>query len=349
MREDASRGRTGVPIAAHPLRSTQEPHDALRLSLSLSSATQASSQPMNRLLSTAVAALGLVGALHANSTVIVQTSGLNFVPANIVIEPGTTVRWIETSGIDHTVTEGTDPAFVGTALFNAPLTAASPVFEFTFTAAFVAANPRPGGVYDYYCLPHFFAGMVGTVTVLASPYESFCFGDGGDQLGCTPCPCSNEAPLGACGGCLNSAGTSGELQASGTPSVAGDTMRMEVRNASPNTFAVLTSGATRAPSNPANPCFAQASGLQSATLDGLRCVVQAVQRHGARPTDANGSVGVTTAGWGPPNGPPGGLIAQGGFSAGQTRHYQVVYRDDPLLVCMTSQNTTQGVSVTFVP
>ncbi|MEM7516136.1 MAG: hypothetical protein AAF368_04320 [Planctomycetota bacterium] len=178
---------------------------------------------------------------------------------------------------------------------------------------------------------------------------SFCRGDGGDGGACTPCPCGNEAPAGTQGGCLNAVGGSAELLASGSPSAANDTLRMEMRCGSPNTFAILSSGASRAPGNAANPCFGLDSGLQSPVFDGLRCAVQAVQRHGTRPTDANGDVGVTTNGWGPPNGPAGGLMAQGGFLAGQTRHYQVVYREDVAAGCMRGQNTTQGVTLTFLP
>ncbi|MEM7518946.1 MAG: hypothetical protein AAF368_18740, partial [Planctomycetota bacterium] len=95
--------------------------------------------------------------------------------------------------------------------------------------------------------------------------------------------------------------------------------------------------------------FALASGIQSPPFDGLRCAVQNVQRHGTRMTDANGDVGPTTSAWGLPNGPAGGLIANGGFSAGQIRHYQIVYRDDPMAGCGTGQNTTPGVTITYIP
>ena len=166
-------------------------------------------------------------------------------------------------------------------------------------------------------------------------------------MGCTDCPCGNNALPGTNGGCINGVATSARILRSGTASVANDTLRMEVRDANPSTFAVLTSGDARAPANQANPCFGLNSGVSSVNLDGLRCVVQNVQRHGSRPTDSNGDVGILTNGWGTPNGPPGGLIQQGAFVAGQTRHYQVIYREDPLLVCLTGQNTTNGETVTF--
>lgn len=180
-------------------------------------------------------------------------------------------------------------------------------------------------------------------------FRSFCAGDGGDGMGCTDCPCGNNAAVGSPGGCLNSTGTSAELLLSGTPSVTSDSMRVEISSASPGTFAILVSGDDRLPNNPANPCFYLGSGTLAVALDGLRCIGGNFRRHGTRPTDANGDVGVTTPGWGSPDGPPIGLIAQGGSSAGQTRHWQSFYRENVALGCSTGQNTTQGVSVTFQP
>ena len=182
-----------------------------------------------------------------------------------------------------------------------------------------------------------------------SPFTDVCFGDGGVTPGCTPCPCSNDAPGGTIGGCLNPSGASARLLGSGNPSVAADTLRFEMTGGEPLSFAVLTSGANIAPNNAGNPCFGLDSGIQAASLDGLRCAVGAVQRHGARAIDAAGGVGITTAGWGPPNGPAGGLIVQGGFTAGQTRHFQVIYRVLATQGCGTGQNTSQAVSTNFVP
>ena len=180
-------------------------------------------------------------------------------------------------------------------------------------------------------------------------YLSSCAGDGGNQLGCTFCPCGNDAPAGTVGGCNNSAGRSARLNASGNASVAADTLRLEMTGGTSVSFGVLTSGAAIAPTNPASPCFGLNSGVTSVTLDGLRCAVQSVQRHGARPSDASGDIGLTTNGWGPPSGPAGGILAQGGFVAGETRHFQVIYREQPTLGCQTGQNTSQLVSVTVQP
>ena len=133
--------------------------------------------------------------------------------------------------------------------------------------------------------------------------------------------------------------------------MSAETLGFEMVDAAPNTFAVLSSGAAQAPNNAANPCFTQnpGSGILAMQFDGLRCVVVDFQRHGPRATDANGDSGFTTPGWGPPDGPPGGLIAFAGFVSGQTRHFQAIYRDSEASICMTGSNTTQGVTITIQP
>ncbi len=182
--------------------------------------------------------------------------------------------------------------------------------------------------------------------VISSIYEAYCFGDGGNGMGCTDCPCGNNAPSGSGGGCLNSASTSAVLASSGAASVANDTLRFQVTDANTSTFGVLTSGVNQLPAM--GPCPV-GSGIQSTTLDGLRCIGGGLVRHGTRATDANGDAGVTNNGWGPPSGPAGGLLAQGGFASGQTRHFQCFYRESAALVCMTGQNTTNAVTVVVGP
>ncbi len=177
----------------------------------------------------------------------------------------------------------------------------------------------------------------------------FCAGDGGVAPGCTPCPCLNEAPPGTDGGCLNSAARSARLAARGSASVLVDALRFEAFGTTSSSFAVLVSAANRLPANAANPCFGLDSGLASPDLDGLRCVGGALQRHGTRPTNAAGEVGVTTNGWGPPSGPAGGIAAQGGFVAGQTRAFQCFYRENAAFGCGRGQNTSDAIDVLFTP
>lgn len=193
-----------------------------------------------------------------------------------------------------------------------------------------------------------------TIGLVAPPiFAEFCFGDGGNQSGCTDCPCGNNSPIGSGAGCLNSSGFGARLIASGDTSLtlpAGSTtdLRFGLTGAPPGAFCILSSGDAVAPGNPANPCFGLSSGSQANAFDGLRCAITNTRRHGGRATDVNGEVGVTNAPWGGEGGPPAGIaIAGGGFSWGQTRYFQAIYRDTTLLVCTRGLNTTQAVEVTF--
>ncbi len=185
-------------------------------------------------------------------------------------------------------------------------------------------------------------------------FGDLCNGDGGDQMGCTDCPCGNNASLGTIGGCLNSVSTSARLTATGDTSVTLPSgsmidLRLGISGAPPTAFCILNSGDNVAPQGMANPCFGLDSGAQSATFDGLRCAVQNTLRHGGRSADSNGDVGVTNNPWGGEGGPPIGIATAAGFAAGQTRYFQVIHRDDPLAVCGRGLNTSQAVQVTFEP
>jgi plastocyanin len=84
------------------------------------------------------------------------TNDLQFVPSEVVIHVGDTVRWTNTGSIFHTVTSGTDSSELAAgALFDQPMPAGA-VFEFTFTTP---------GTFPYFCRPHEDFGMRGTVVV----------------------------------------------------------------------------------------------------------------------------------------------------------------------------------------
>ena len=139
--------------------------------------------------------------------------------------------------------------------------------------------------------------------VNTTAFKPLCNGDGGDQSGCTDCPCQNNALPGTVGGCLNSTITSALLWVLGDPSVslppgATTDLRFGLDTGIPATFCVLTSGDAVAPANAGNPCFGLQSGVTSVNLDGLRCAVSNVLRHGGRLADSNGSVGVINSPWG---------------------------------------------------
>ncbi len=204
----------------------------------------------------------------------------------------------------------------------------------------------PGGCVPINCTAVFTGCVLSNIIELCGSSTLICFGDGGVSPGCTLCPCGNESRSGLGGGCINSSGTSGKLITSGEPRIGADTLRIEARDVSPGTFAILISGDNALPAAGMCP---PGSGIQTAVFDGLRCAGGNLRRHGIRPTDSLGRIGVTTPGWGLPDGPGGGLSGQGGFSAGQTRVFQIIYRDDATLVCLTGQNTTNAAEVIFVP
>ena len=170
-------------------------------------------------------------------------------------------------------------------------------------------------------------------------------------MGCTDCPCGNNTAPGTIGGCRNSSFASARLLASGSSSVAAADMCFEMSGGNPGSFAILTSGSGLAPGNAANPCFGQnpGSGIVSNSLDGLRCRIGSVFRHGSRAVDAEGFVGPM----GPaPNGAWGFCSANFPnfvFASGDTRFFQVFYREEPAVACMTSLNTSQAVEVTLTP
>ena len=187
-----------------------------------------------------------------------------------------------------------------------------------------------------------------------SPFAGICNGDGGDQMGCTDCPCMNNAPAGTVGGCLNSSGTGSRLMVSGDPSVSlpmasVDDLRFSATNGPPNQLFILNSGDALAPADPMNPCFGLGSGAVGTVFDGLRCAIMGTLRNGGRGADANGEVGVTNNPWGGESNPPGGIAQFFGYTAGTTKYFQCIHRDSAAVNCMTGLNTTQAIEVTFSP
>ena len=188
-------------------------------------------------------------------------------------------------------------------------------------------------------------------------FANLCNGDGGDQMGCTNCPCMNNAPVGTIGGCLNSAGTSSRLAATGNPSVslpAASTtdLRFQASGMPPTAFGVLVSGNAVAPGNMTNSCFGMDSGVPFSQFDGLRCAIQSTLRHDGRVANSMGIVNDSTGPsrvWGGEAQPNAGIAVQGGFTAGQTRFFQINHREDEMLGCMRGLNTSQAVEVTFTP
>jgi plastocyanin len=81
-----------------------------------------------------------------------------FDQANMTVEPGTTVTWVQSGKNPHTTTsyDGLwDPGMIESG--------SNVTFSFTFE--------KPG-IYDYYCMPHESLGIVGSVTVTGSASAS---------------------------------------------------------------------------------------------------------------------------------------------------------------------------------
>ncbi len=111
---------------------------------------------MRRSIPIALALLALL-AVPAGATVhVVDQSGLAFIPGDLTVTEGDTVRWMWSSGF-HTVTSGASPSSSDAGqLFNAPLDSGHISFQYRFTT--------PATV-PYFCNFHFASGMIGVITV----------------------------------------------------------------------------------------------------------------------------------------------------------------------------------------
>jgi hypothetical protein len=158
-----------------------------------------------------------------------------------------------------------------------------------------------------------------------SPGSAFCFGDGTG----TPCPCGNNAAPGSGSGCLHSFGVGGKLQASGVASIASDTVVL-AGSSMPNAAALYFQGTT------------QQSGGAGATFgDGLRCAGGTVVRLGTK-TNVGGSSQYPTAG-------DMTISVKAALAAGDSRTYQIWYRNAASFCTTATFNLSNGFSVVWQP
>jgi len=139
----------------------------------------------------------------------------------------------------------------------------------------------------------------------------FCFGD--DSI--APCPCDNTGARGR--GCENSALTGGaQLAATGQASLSADTLQLQVRGELPTSLSIVLQGTA--------PVRPQGFG------DGLRCVGGTLARLYIRsavdgtlslPKATEDPISVRSASFGDP------------LVNGDTRYYQVYYRDPRAAFC----------------
>ena len=278
------------------------------------------------LLSLALLAF-LTTSVEANTFTINQ-AGTSFSPDDLTIEVGDTVIW-QWSGGNHTVTEGTDGTIDGDEAFHSPLNSTVTSYTVTFDAAFLAANPRINGRYDYFCSPHFSFGMTGVVTVNLGPGTGYCFGDPG--MG-TPCPCSNDNDGSVPGsGCDNGAFASGaQLTGSGVASVSGDTLVLKTTGLEPSNTGLYFQGNNATNGGAGNPFG-----------DGLRCAGGGLVRLQIRTASAGGTSQTSVA-----------IAAKGGVIAGDTRRYQCWYRttqNPPCGLGVNDFNLSNGYEITWTP
>jgi hypothetical protein len=154
---------------------------------------------------------------------------------------------------------------------------------------------------------------------------TFCFGDGSGSA----CPCGNASAIGAEAGCVNSLGTAGALRASGTPSVAADTVVL-IGSGMTNGSALYFQG-----TNQLNGALGTGFG------DGLRCAGGSVIRLGL----VNNVSGASTY----PSGGAPAISVQGAISAGVVRTYQVWYRNPAPFCTGATYNLTNGFAIAWNP
>ena len=114
-------------------------------------------------------------ASHRGKTVIVKmllnAQGMRFDPANITIDKGDIITFVNVSGGPHNV--AFDAAKIG-ASAKTPLSAAMPHQIMALTGPLISApngtykisfTNVPAGQYPYWCTPHLPMGMKGVITV----------------------------------------------------------------------------------------------------------------------------------------------------------------------------------------
>ncbi len=116
---------------------------------------------MSRTRSALIALIALP-ALASAETVVVEMTTVDgeprFVPAEIQIRPGDTVRWLNTDvHLEHSVCSGTGSADPQSgAQWSSELLRLGEYFEHTFAQV---------GAFEYYSVPHEYEGMFGLVQV----------------------------------------------------------------------------------------------------------------------------------------------------------------------------------------
>jgi plastocyanin len=94
-------------------------------------------------------------------TVEVSATSFKFEPSEVTVQPGDTVRFVQTSGMPHNVEFTKTPAQskLGATKVGPYLAAPNQTYDVVIDARF------PAGQYKYMCTPHVSLGMKGTISV----------------------------------------------------------------------------------------------------------------------------------------------------------------------------------------
>jgi hypothetical protein len=172
----------------------------------------------------------------------------------------------------------------------------------------ILSNPEFGAAY------HFSASASGGPS---SPGVPFCSGDGSG----TPCPCGNSGAGGE--GCANDTGSGAVLSASGSTSIGDDDL------------VLFSTGLTPGPGLYFQGNNAINGGNGNPFGDGLRCAGNQVVRLEVQ--FSSGGVSQTTI----------SIATAGGVSIGDTKRYQLWYRDAGVSPCNSLFNLSNGYEITW--
>ena len=151
------------------------------------------------------------------------------------------------------------------------------------------------------------------------PGEPFCHGDGTGS----PCPCGNTGASGE--GCANDSGSGAQLTGTGSNSLIVDDLVLTATNLT-NGPGLFFQGNNAVNSGNGNPFG-----------DGLRCAGFNVVRLEVQFSSAGTSSTSIS------------IADRGGVSAGDTKRYQIWYRDSGGSPCNSGFNLTNGYEITWTP
>jgi probable HAF family extracellular repeat protein len=170
--------------------------------------------------------------------------------------------------------------------------------------------------------------LIGWVAHLVEPpIFAYCYGDGA----LSSCPCGNYSAFGAKEGCANSTMLGGKLTGSGTPSIGSDSLVLACTQVPGSASALYFQGNAQVN-----------GGIGLFNGDGLICVGSGTKRLATK-SSSGGSSSYPSGGDAP-------ISVKGSCAAGQTKYYQVWYRDPSTFFCPpATYNFSNAIAVLWAP